>query len=67
MATNVHRFKSEGGGRIKSYSCSCGNWGMTGSEKIAKAARKQWEDHAEKGGLSKGVETAPRDGGEPQE
>lgn len=54
-----HRFKTSGEGRIKSYSCSCGQWNMTGSEKRVKSIREQFDKHATTGGLSSVQETPP--------
>lgn len=56
-----HRFKTSGDGRIKTFSCSCGQWNMTGSEKRVKSIREAWDQHAEKGGLSSVRETAATD------
>ena len=64
MAGTTHRFKVEGKGRIKAYSCSCGNWGMTGSEKHAKSIRASHAQHAEKGGLAAAGETPKADPGD---
>lgn len=56
-----HRFKTSGEGRIKTFSCSCGQWNMTGSEKRVKAIREAWDQHAEKGGLASVRETSTTD------
>lgn len=62
MAGTVHRFKTEGEGRIKSFKCSCGGWAMTGSEKRVKGIKALWSQHAEKGGLSSAREQAQEEG-----
>lgn len=55
MATNVHRFKMTGEGRIKTYACSCGVWRKTGSKDRAEAIKAAWSQHASQ---------APRAGGD---
>lgn len=64
MASNVHRFKKTGDGRIKHYSCSCGNWNTSGSEARTEGIKAAWSQHASQGARGRGdVAPDPGDAG----